>query len=368
VSQAAYVILFAPGLAFQAISERFSVKILLPAILVALCASLLPLKHLHAASSDLYLGSVPVADQSPGERSRAMPLALMQVLQKLTGLKDFGEYPQLDAELVNAHGMAIAFYYRNRELLLADGSKGEELRLLVEFLPQAVNGLIQAMRLPIWNPQRPPLTIWLMIDDGFSRRIMPIDFEYVWNGMAEAAEARGMPLIRPQPDEQGDYAVDLQLLWGGYTEELADSGPADALLVAALQEGPEWTVRFNLAYTGSSWSWRIRNSDLQDALVDGMNQAIDDISAVNSIAASDQGHWRFEIAVTGLTSAGDYARCLSYLQGLSLVDSVGVMAAGPGRVHFVLSLNALPDYLLRALVSGGRLAASATQGEFVLLP
>lgn len=343
-------------------------KILLPAILVSLLTLLMPLQWLRAAPLNLYQGAVPVADQSPGEQARAMPLALAQVLQKLSGLRDFAALPAVEPALQNAHSLAITFYYLHQDITLPDGGRGEELRLSAEFSQPAVDGLMQSLQLPRWKPKRRPVTIWPVVDDGFSRSIMPIEFEYAWQRMVDVAAARGMPVIRPQPDAEGVYPVDPQLLWGGYTDDLAALGPVDALIVAARREGPQWSVRMNLDYMGKTWSWRNRDIDMQNALTQGMHQAIDEIAAIDSIAAADQGKWSFAMTVSGVAAAGDYARCLSYLQGLSLIDHVRVASAGPGRVHFVLNLNALPDYLVRTLAADNILAASAAEGEYILLP
>ncbi len=343
-------------------------KTLLSVILVSLLLLSLPLKQLQAAPLNLYLGAVPVADQSQAERSRAMPLALKQVLQKLTGLRDFVDFPALEPALEDARSMAVTFYYGNREFTLPDGEHGEELRVLVDFSRPDVDRLLQSLQLPIWKPERKPLAIWLVIDDGFSRSIMPIEFEYAWDRMSEVAETRGMPITRPQPDDAGKYAVDPQLLWGGYTEELDEFGPVDALLIAARREGPEWNVRMNLDYMGKMWSWRNQDTEIENALVDGLQQAIDEISVVNSITAADQGHWNFEITVTGLLTGADYTRCLSYLQAVSMIDRVRVSEAGPGWVHFILNLNALPDHLLQTLAADRIVAASPTAGEYVLQP
>jgi len=346
----------------------FSMKILSSVVLLILFGLLPSLNPLRAAQSDLYSGAVPVTDQSPGEQSRAMPLSLAQVLGKLTGLRDFSGFPDLDEALQDARTMAITFYYRQKQVTLPDGNLGEELRLVVNFSRPAVDNLIQAMQLPIWKPERRPLTIWLVIDDGLSRRIMPIEFEYAWERLNSVADIRGMPVLWPQPDAEGNYPVDPQLLWGGYTEDLVESGPADALILAARREGPEWSVRMNLDYMDERLSWRIRATEIQDALVDGMNMAIDEIAQSNSIAVSDQGRSNFEITITGLAAADDYVRCLTYLQHLSLVDHVQVTRAGPGWARFILTLNAVPDYLLRSLATDGILAASENEGEYSLLP
>ena len=343
-------------------------KIFLFAILTALLASCPGAGAAQADDSGLYAGEIPVADQSVSEQRRGMPLALEQVLQKLSGLRSFEGYPEVKPALRNASAMAITFYYRNRELTLADGTLGSELNLVVDFSRPAVDSLLQTLQLPSWKPERRALITWVIVDDGTGRRIMPIELEYARQAVAVAASARGMPLSWPQPDEAGNYPVDLQLLWGGYTEELVSNGPVDTLVMAARQEGPEWNVRMNLDYTGQKWTWRNRNADIQTALVEGMQTAIDDITGINSIAASDQGQKLMELTITGVLGTGDYVKVLSYLQSLSLIDHVQVSGAAPGKVRFVLTLNALPEYLVRALASDNVLSATAIADVYTLSP
>ena len=341
-------------------------KPLLTAILLAHLVIFMGMRALQAAPPELYSGAVLVTDQSLAEQKRAMPLALRQVLQKLSGVRNFEEHPDLQAELKNARSLAITFYYRNESRTLPDGEQREDVYLVVDFSPPEVDSLLLSLALPVWKPERRPLTTWLIVDDGSSRRIMPIELEYAWEAVAAVADARGMPLIRPQPDAEGVYAVDEQLLWGGYTEELADSGPVDALVMAARREGPEWNVRLNLEYMDQTRSWRNRNTDLEIALVEGMQTAIDEIAAANSIAASDREQGRIEITVSGVQTAAEYVQVLSYLQGLSLVDRVDILGALPGKVRFDVTLNALPDYLLRALESDGILSLTPVTGEYSL--
>lgn len=342
-------------------------KLLLP-ILVTTCAVFAHMESLLASDSGLYTGEAAVADQSASEQKRAMPRALLQVLQKVSGLRDFAAYPDVQPSVQNASALAVTFYYSDKELALPDGTVSKQPYLVVEFSGAAVTGLAKSLQLPIWKPERRPLTVWFVVDDGSSRTIMPLAMEYAWEGVAAVASARGMPLIRPKPDESGVYAVDPQLLWGGYTEELVESGPADALVIAARREGPDWNIRMNLDYMEQRRTWRNRNPDIQIALAEGMNMAIDEIVALNSIAAADQGQQTMEISVTGLAVASDYARCLSYLQKLSLVERVEVRSAAPGRVRFFLTLNALPEYLFSALQNDGVLATTKNDGEYSLLP
>jgi len=331
-------------------------------------AVLLPPHTVLAARANLYSGEAVVEDQSTREQQRAMPLALQQVLQKITGLNQFGEYPDVAPALQSARSLAITFYYRNKKITLPDGEPAEELYLVVDFSRPGVDRLVQGLALPLWEPERHPLTVWLLVDDGASRRIMPIELEYAWEKLASIAADRGLPLIRPEPDEAGDYPVDAQLLWGGYTEELDAEGPVDALVIAARREGPEWNVRMNLDYKSDVLSWRNRDIDILVALEEGMNTAIGEIVAKNTIAAADQGQGSYDLSVVGLGSANRYAECIGYLDGLSVVEGVDVRSASAGKVQFKLTLNALPDYLLRALEADGVLTATGEPGEYALQP
>lgn len=329
---------------------------------------ILPFSSPYAAAPELYVGSAPVMDQTSGEREQAMPQALAQVLGKLSGLGTFEDRPEVELGLGQAARIAVSFYYRNQSVLQPDGSASDQLQLVVNFSRRAVDELARTLQLPVWNPERRPLTVWLVVEDDLGRRIMPIELEYAWAQMAQVAADRGMPIERPEPDAEGIYPVDIQLLWGGYTEELtAGEGPADALVISALREGPEWNVRMNLDYGGQRWSWRERGNYLQLMLASGMHRAIDEIAANASIAASDLGRQSHEITVTGILSSADYARCVAYLEQLSLVEDIRVVAASPGTLRLALELNARPDYLARSLVQGGMLSATAEADVYGLV-
>lgn len=336
-------------------------------LLMFLLLSLLALNPLQAAD-DVYQGHAVVADQSAAELEKGMRGALRQVLGKVSGLSDFAGYPGVDQALTEARKMVMAFYYENHPVLLPDGTTREESRLVANFSPKAVDQLRLDLQLPRWKPDRRTLDAWPIVDSGQERRIMPIQLQFAWEGMADLARKRGMPMRWPEADENGEYAVDVQLLWGGYTEELSEQDLGETLIIAVLMDGAEWNVRMSMDYEGLLWSERFRGPDLETVLAQGLNLAIDQVVAASSIAAADAGEWRVDILVTHLTNAEDYARCLAYLQGLSVVEGVAVKKALAGQVHFSLSLNAAPSYLQQYLLTGKTLLPTAFEGEYQLQP
>jgi hypothetical protein len=321
-----------------------------------------------AQTADLYTGEAVVQTQQMSERRQAFRNALEQVLRKLSGLRYLDDYPLLEPALSSASDYVVSFHYRNVNIARADGGVDEQQRLVAAFSEVDVNELLKRLQMPLWQPDRAPAVIWVVVDEGLDRRIMPLELAYAHDAMNEVAARRGLPVIWPEPDENGDYAVDVQLLWGGYTEDLTMHGGSEVLVAAARREGPEWNVRWNLAYGDQNWTWRNRDIELSSALVEGLEQAVDEIAALYTIAAVDQGSWVHEITVAGLSGSGDYRRCLAYLQEISLVEAVSVTSAAAGRVTFSLELNALPAYLEQAVQSLDALEYSEFDKVYTLLP
>lgn len=340
-------------------------------IVLTLLLILVPVASSLAAPAELYTGVVEVESQQASERKQALPMALLQVLQKLSGLRQIDDAPLFDYQLLDnalnsADSILVSFHYRNEEKTLADGSVITNLRLVARFSEPDVNELARTLQLPLWRPERQAMEIWVVVDDGLDRRIMPIEFAYAWDAMDEAASSRGMPLVWPQADEEGNYPVDEQLLWGGYTEDLSEQGHGAVMVAAARREGPDWSVRFNLAYGNQNWTWRNRGVDLQWVLRESIEESVDRVAEANTIAAADQGKRLHELTVTGITNADDYARCLAYLQSLSVIDRVTVGFAQAGLVRFKLELNALPQYLKEVLSGSSVLEFIESQSSYLL--
>lgn len=299
------------------------------------------------AESGLYSAEVVVASQAEDERHEAIPEALIQVLQKLSGQREMPIGPALDEALQNAHRMLLSFRYKNIERAGPDGSVQQELRLVASFMQGEVDRVAQQIGLPRWQQERPPVQIWVVVDDGRGRQLKPLEYQYAWQAVEDMAALRGLPIVWPELDDEQAQLVDMSLVWGGFTDYLVERGAPDdgVAIIAARREGPSWTLRWNLAAGGLNWSWRNTDDELMFALADGIHQMTDQIAAANAIAVSAQGEWTVDVTIGELLNAADYAACLGYLQGLSLVTAVDILGAEPGLVHFRVQLNAAPDYL-----------------------
>ncbi len=318
------------------------------------------------AEINLYAGEVVVPSQGEVDRREAIPEALIQVLQKLSGQREMPFSTALDQALDNADRLLLSFRYINVDREGPDGAIDQEIRLVARFLQAEVDRIVQRAGLPRWQQERPAVQIWVVIDDGFERQLKPVEFGYAWESLESIAAMRGLPVSWPELDEEEQQLIDMRLVWGGFTDYLVERGAPDdgVVIIAARREGPQWTLRWNLASNGRSWSWRNSDQELMFALAQGIHKMTDELAASNSIAASEQGLWTTDVTIGGLNSAENYAICLAYLQHLSLVTAVEILGAGPGRVHFRLQLNASSEHLAQAFNRGSVLLPSGPGNEY----
>ena len=318
------------------------------------------------ADVSLYSGEVVVPSQSEADRNAAIPEALIQVLQKLSGQREMPISPTLDDAIASANRLLLSFRYNNVDRAGPDGVITPELRLVAQFIQSEIDKVVQQAGLPRWQQERPAVEIWVVIDNSGKRELKPLEFGYAWEAVEDIAVMRGLPVSWPELDEEEAQLVDMRLVWGGFTDYLVERGaPADGVaIVAARREGPLWTLRWNLASDGQSWSWRSSDQELMFALAQGIHQMTDQLAAVNTIAASEQGLGTVDITIGKLNGATDYAACLEYLQKLSLVTAVEILGADPDRVHFRLHLNASSEHLVEAFDRGSVLLPARAGNEY----
>jgi hypothetical protein len=323
------------------------------------------------AAPNLYSGEVLVTSQSELDRNEAMPEALAQVLQKLSGQRELSPSPVLDEAIASADRLLLSFEYKTVDRTGPDGVAYQELRLIARFMQSEVDDIVLQAGMARWRQERPAVEVWVVIDDGFTRLLKPVEFIYAWESMEDIATMRGLPLGWPELDEEEFQLVDMRLVWGGFTDYLVERGaPADGVaIIAARRDGPQWTLRWNLASDEQTWSWRTSDHELMFALAQGIHQMTDRIAAVNTIAASEQGLWTIDLSVGGVNGAAGYAVVLEYLQNLSVVTEVEILGANPGRVHFQLQLNASEEHLSEAFTRGTVLlpANAGSDYDYVLL-
>ena len=293
------------------------------------------------AALNLYSGEALVNSQSELDRKEAIPEALIQVLQKLSGQREMPSSPALDEALNNAERLLLSYRYINVDRVDPDGTIIQESRLIAQFMQPEIDSVIKQAGLPRWKQERPEVQLWIVIDDGLNRELKPVEFSYAWESLEEIAAMRGLPVGWPELDEEEVQLVDMRLVWGGFTDYLIERGaPADGVaIIAARRDGPEWTLRWNLTSSGQNWSWRNKDRELMFALAEGVHEMTDRIVALNTIAAEEQGESSVDVTIGELNGARDYLACLEYLQNLSVVRQS--IFWGPALVVYSLDCSSM---------------------------
>ena len=82
-----------------------------------------------------------------------------------------------------------------------DGAVSQEIRLVAQFMQPEVDRVLQQAGLARWQQERPPVQLWVVIDDGRNRQLKPLEYGYAWASMEDIAALRGLSVSWPELDE-----------------------------------------------------------------------------------------------------------------------------------------------------------------------
>ncbi|HEV2212674.1 MAG TPA: DUF2066 domain-containing protein, partial [Gammaproteobacteria bacterium] len=169
----------------------------------------------------LYEARVPVADQSPDARKLALQQAFATVLMRITGERVLGG--SLSLLSTNASQYLQQYRYEQAPPQVGApplGAAGQQPQsatqgatppgflLWARFDAKVVNKAVQDAHAPLWGAERPTTVVGLALQDGPTGRILSAaDTSFVMQGLAAAADARGLTLVFPQMDAADKAAI-----------------------------------------------------------------------------------------------------------------------------------------------------------------
>jgi len=325
--------------------RKISKKIIATAAGLVCTAVLLFVPATYAAQvDDLYTAEAELADAGAGARAEAFSSALSQVLVKVTGQTAVVEQ---QAEIF-PDAAVYAQQYR----------KTGRNRLRVSFDPEAIRQRLDAAGLPIWGAERPTMLVWLAIDEGQGRRSLLSagntpdaisDADEYRDALISTAEARGLPLLLPLVDAEDLSLMSTSDVWGGFGDALTEASKrysADVILLGRLrQAGAEGAqVRWSLFISG------IQRSEWEGGVADGPSVAADILAQeLATYAASSDA---ITLTVRDVETLDQYAKVLSYLRSLSIVEHAGVSRVLGNAVEFAITARADAERLDRDIKRG----------------
>jgi len=302
----------------------------------------------------IYQAQVPVADNTDAARAKALPQALAKVLVRVTGDPQVAQSPAAKPLLSRASQLMQSYSY----VQLPNG-KG----LRVSFDPSAVKAAVKARNLPVWGAERPKTLVWLAIRGGpDGRQVVSSDnAQGSAAGLVQTARARGVPLIFPLMDLQDQQKVSFSDVWGAFQKPIEQASKryphSDVLIAGASGGSNQWQVHWTLIEQGQQEKqWQTGGSTLDEALASGADDLASFFANRFAVAPGGGSSHSRRIVVDHVNSVQQYASLLTYLQGLTAINSVHTSAVHGNRVTLQVQSSAAPGHLRRMLGLSGLLA------------
>lgn len=310
--------------------------------------------HLHEVA-------VPVADRSAGARAEAMHEAMSQVLVRVTGEREAARLVGVETLLQQPGRYVQQFRYVSSARPAASGEEAEQLLLRVRFDGAAIERALRDHGLPIWGRERPAILLWLAVG-GDQRRLIADDSAHPLRRAAEdVAQARGLPILLPVLDLQDQASVGYADVWGGFDETVLAASrryQPQVIMLGRLQRGAGgWQGRWTLHFGQDVMNWTSPGVSATEVLKAGLNEAADRLALRLAVRALGSTGEVQRIRVRNVFTLDDYARTLNYLEGLTSVRSVQVLAAEADSLDLLLALDGDVQTLGR-LLSVGRVLDS----------
>jgi hypothetical protein len=292
--------------------------------------------------AELYQATVPFAERCETAPPAAFQAAMKIVLVRVTGSRTADEDPALAPLLGNAH--------RYVQQCRAAADK----QLWVAFDGPAIERWLTQNGQPLWGHERPVTFVWLIAQSApqSGSIITADDTSELKLAIDAAAGVRGVPLLWPSAADVQRNHLDYAGVNAAAPSSLAEIGHrlgGEGVLIGrasgtAATASVRWTHLF-----------QDRSSEYSGTL-EGVNRAAD---LYAELFAASGNLVPIDIEVTGVGDLRDYASVQTYLESLTFISHVSVVALAGDTVRFRLATRGGAESLQRTLSLNGRLQSIA---------
>jgi hypothetical protein len=313
-----------------------------------------------AVFSNLYVVRVPTDPTATDQRAAATQSAMRRLLVRVTGSRDAALDPQL-APLIADATRYLNSYGLERQGLAVVGFNASQVEQALGVLGRSV-----------WGAERPLTLVWIAFDDGAGGRALlgasdvqtdvpPSMTEMLAAARTEltaVADERGLPLALPLLDLEDLNVVTFADVWGGFEDRVLQASlryRADAVLIGRVRPGE----------LGNEVQWLLLKDGTRTALDglalrDGLDAVADRYAAELSVLG---GASSTRLTVLDVATLADYGRVLSYLERLSVLQSVDVDSFEHGSLNLKVVARGDSRVLGRVLALGGVLTPNDSGGD-----
>lgn len=317
----------------------------------------------------IYDGDVAVASQSDADRRRGGGAALLEVLTRLTGMREMPLGAAVDDAIAEPERYYVRYGFSTRDVERGGGEEIDpETRLEIRFEPTAVLGLLRRAGLPVWSADRPTVLAWVVLDRDAGRKVVSASATGALGEVASAIEAEArrraiditLPLV--DLDDRGLLVTDL---WGRFWTPIGNASrryATDLLLLGRVVEDlkgrcvSDWELRSRDG--GEEFAARFDHGGASSARAVG--EAVHRLAQVLAQRLAVRGGDLGTIVVTvrGAQTVRGYASVLAYLQSREYITRVDVSVVEPDAIHLRLRSRSPRAQLVELLLLGGYLSES----------
>ncbi len=318
-----------------------------------------------------WAAQVPVEGQGEADRAEALPRALLEVLVKASGDGSLRALPELEAVLAEAPNLVRDSRFVT-ETVPSAGGEVVRTALAASFDPAGITTLLRILGRSVWE-NRPPTVVWLVIDDGTSKRVATSAQAAALGPLMRRAGERAVPIRLPEFDAADRATLDAEVLWIGAPEIIARASAryaTAALVVRLTRRADGWSARNTLIDGGQAQDWTAAHAGADQALAAAIDGAADRLAIRYAVAPEDLVPGVHRAWVRGIRSARNYAQVASALAALRDVTAVRIDGADGDRLLVTIEAKVRLARVLRLQAKNPRLfeveGASADGADLVL--
>jgi hypothetical protein len=246
----------------------------------------------------------------------------------------------------------------------------EERSIKILFHENLINQLLNKIKQPIWQHQRPLVSVWLMIERGEIPSFVGHDSEpELISEMSKVLTKRAIPFTFPLLDLTDVTEVIEADVWRGSLGSLQKGAARynpDVILLGRLMKNSEnkWQSHWTLLRGDDNIVWihagqnlgSLLNETAETLSLKLVGSNINIVSAKKDINASERMTVQhLLVAITGILNMEQYAKTLEYLQQQPSVIEVEVSQITPEKTVFNLQISTDKETLRQSISEGNLL-------------
>ena len=299
---------------------------------------------------NLAVGTVDVKDKTSNTLNDALPIALGQVLIKMTGNPDITKSPDLQALLHNPDRWMQSYRYVSRDDVTG------AWRVQVQFDQRALVQFLSSIHQALWRADRPLTLAWVQVDnnDNSTEPMLTASSQTVpVLALAYEAQQFGLPIVLPAMDAQDQSLVADSGLPFDVTKlkTAAQHYHASSVLAGNLSPAVDgsWEGQWLSIVNGDVHQWNTLGPSISDVMHQAMRNLDSLMATTYALRDNPALQTAVELTIDNVTSLDDYALIMHALKQLSSVAHIDVAQLDGAEMHLQLQVVGGAQALLQAL-------------------